>query len=72
MAAECGVRVGGRQIQVEVSCQVFDPHGRVLGKQALAARQLLLHVLHIQLTREKTSRLRLQKQHVYCAQSRRF
>lgn len=53
IAAECGLRFWRSQIEVEVSCQVFDPHWWVFWKQGLTASQLLLQVGNVQLKRER-------------------
>lgn len=63
VAAEGGLVVWGGQIEVQVSCQVFDPHRRVLWEQSLTVGQLLLQVANIQLQTEQSGR---DKQHVMC------
>lgn len=53
VAAERGLVVRGRQAEVEVSRQVFHPHGGVIWEHGLAAGQLLLQISHVQLQRKK-------------------
>lgn len=53
IAAECGLGLCRGQIEVEVSCQVFDPHWWVFWKQGLTAGQLLLQVRNIQLKEKR-------------------
>lgn len=53
IAAECGLSLWRCQIEVEVSCQVFEPHWWVFWKQGLTASQLLLQVPNIQLKRTR-------------------
>lgn len=53
VAAERGLGVRGRQVEVEVSCQVFHPHGGVFWEHGLAAGQLLLQIGDVQLRKNE-------------------
>lgn len=55
VAAECGLSLWRSQIEVKVSCQVFDPDWWVFWEQSLTASQLLLQVPNIQLKTDKTT-----------------
>lgn len=53
VAAERGLSLRYFQTEVQVSCQVFEPHWWVFWKQGLTASQLLLQVPNIQLTEHR-------------------
>lgn len=57
VAAERRLRVWGRQVEVEVSCQILHPYGRVFRKHCLTAGQLLLQISDIQLQKPKVFRV---------------
>ena len=54
VAAECGLGVWSIQLDVEVSCQVFNPHRGIFWEQSLTAHQLLLQLPNIQLRENDT------------------
>ena len=50
VAAQGGLCVWSGQFEVEITSQVFNPHGGVLWEHGLTALQLLLQVHNIKLT----------------------